>query len=143
MKTRVLFICTHNSARSQMAEGFLRHLYGDRYEAVSAGTEPSRVNPYAVRVMAEAGIDISGHTAKSIDAFDDQDFDLAVTLCDRAQKTCPVIPGARETIHQGFDDPAEAGGGEERALAAFRRARDQIGEWVKSYFGPKTGTGQL
>lgn len=127
-KLRVLFICTHNSARSQMAEGFLRHLYGDRYEAESAGTDPEGVHPLAVEVMREVGIDISTHRSRSVQEFWGQEFDLVVTVCDHAKETCPFFPGKR-VIHRGFEDPS--GGG----IEDFRRVRDEIGEWIEEFFG--------
>ncbi|MEM3046947.1 MAG: arsenate reductase ArsC, partial [Candidatus Bathyarchaeia archaeon] len=107
-KRRVLFICVHNSARSQMAEGFLRHLYGDRFEAYSAGVAPSRVNPYAVKAMAEVGIDISSYRSKSLREFLGGKVDVAVTVCDEAKEACPFFPGASKQLHWGFPDPSEA-----------------------------------
>jgi len=135
MKTRVLFLCTHNSARSQMAEGFLSGLYGDRYEARSAGTEPSAVHPLAVRAMAEAGFDISGKASKSIDLFTDEHFDDVVTLCDAAAESCPYFPHADLITHRAFEDPAAVQGTEEERLAVFRRVRDEIRSWVEATFG--------
>src|SRR5215218_8681344 len=107
-KTRVLFVCTHNSARSQMAEGLLRQLAGDRFEAFSAGTDASSVRPEAISVMAELGIDISAQRSKSVDDFVGQQFAWVITVCDRARETCPYFPGAEQTAHWGFDDPADA-----------------------------------
>jgi arsenate reductase len=107
-KPRILFICTHNSARSQMAEGLLRHIYGDKYEVFSAGTNPTNVNPLAIKAMAEIGIDISKHRSKSVMEFIDQSFDYVITVCGNAQKTCPVFPGEHEKIHWDLEDPAEA-----------------------------------
>ena len=127
-KRRVLFLCTHNSARSQMAEGLLRHMRGDEWDAHSAGTEPSRVHPLAVEAMREVGIDISGHQSKHLREFDGQDFDLVVTLCDGARAACPFFPGAREMRHRSFADPS-AGGIEE-----FRRCRDEIRAWISKEF---------
>lgn len=134
-KKRVLFVCTHNSARSQMAEGLVNALHGDRWQAVSGGTEATRVHPAAIRAMAEIGIDISGHRAKSVDEFLDQAFDLIVTVCDNARQTCPFIPGGREYIHQGFEDPAACAGTDEEVLACFRRSRDEIRAWMGERFG--------
>jgi arsenate reductase (thioredoxin) len=134
---KVLFICTHNSARSHMAEGFMNALYGDRYLAFSAGTEPSALNPYAVRVMQEIGIDISDHRSKSVDEFIDRDLDYVVTVCDHAKEACPFFPGGRKTIHKGFEDPASAAGAEQEKLELFRRVRDEIREWIQNTFGPK------
>src|SRR5262245_28211762 len=107
-KRRVLFLCTGNSARSQMAEGFLRAAAGDRFDVASAGTHPAGLNPLAVGAMLELGIDISGHAAKSLDAFLERRFDFVITVCDRAKKTCPVFPGATTMLHWSFDDPASA-----------------------------------
>jgi arsenate reductase len=132
---KVLFICTHNSARSHMAEGFVNALYGNRYSAFSAGTEPSTVNPYAVRVMKEIGIDISDHRSKSVDEFIDQDLDYVVTVCDHAKEVCPFFPGGRKALHKGFQDPASVTGTEDEKLSLFRRVRDEIRDWVKKIFG--------
>ncbi|MFQ6038287.1 MAG: arsenate reductase ArsC [Candidatus Aminicenantales bacterium] len=136
-RKRILFICTHNSARSQMAEGLVRSLFGDRIEPASAGTEPSRLHPYAVRVMAEIGIDISRHKAKSLQDFLGEKFDTVVTVCDQAQEACPSFPGARETLHKSFPDPSAAQGSEEGVLEVFRRVRDDIKSWVVEMFGKK------
>ena len=124
-KPGVLVLCTGNSCRSQMGEGWLRHDLGDRIEVRSAGTRPSSVHPLAIRVMAESGIDISSHRSKSVEALKGLAFDLVVTVCDSARESCPILPGARKTIHQSFEDPALAGDGEE-ALPVFRRVRDEI-----------------
>ena len=133
-KKRVLFICTHNSARSHMAEGLLKALYGGRYEARSAGTEPSRVNPFAVKVMEEIGIDISDHRSKNVKSFVDQAFDVVITVCGHAKETCPFFPGGKKRIHRGFEDPSSFEGSEEETLAAFRRVRDEIREWIEKEF---------
>lgn len=125
-RPRVLFICTHNSARSQMAEGFLRHIAGDAFEAASAGTEPGALHPLAVEVMAEAGIDISGQRAKSVDDFVQQRFDYVVTVCDDAREACPYFPNAVNRLHWSLPDPAAAGGTREERLAVFRDVRDEI-----------------
>ena len=140
---KVLFICTHNSARSQMAEGLMRTLYPDRYEPWSAGTEPSGVNPYAVKVMAEIGIDISLHRSKSLDDFLDMKFDYVVTVCDHAKQICPFFPGGKESIHKGFEDPAAFTGREDEKIAIFRRVRDEIGEWIVESFGGEGERGRL
>jgi arsenate reductase len=132
-KARVLFVCTHNSARSQMAEGLLRHLAGDRYEAFSAGTEVSSVRPEAISVMAELGIDISDQHSKSVDQFVGQQFAWVITVCDRARESCPYFPGAEQTAHWGFDDPAEAQGSDEERLHVFRRVRDEIHERLRMF----------
>jgi len=125
-KKRVLFLCTGNSCRSQMAEGFLRDMAGDRFEVFSAGIKPTQVNPLAIKVMAEAGIDISKHRSKSAMEFMGQKFDYVVTVCDNAKQTCPIFPGKYEKIHWDLEDPAEAQGSEEERLAFFRRIRDEI-----------------
>lgn len=144
-KKKVLFLCTHNSARSQMAEGLLRGMYGDRYEAYSAGVEAKVVDPRAVSVMREEGIDISGQRSKSAEEFKDTTFDLAVTVCDRARQACPICstdldlsttaPKAIEVIHRSFEDPAAASGPVDEQLEAFRRARDEIKGWIVQTFG--------
>jgi len=134
-RKRVLFICTHNSARSQIAEGFLNTLYPDRYEAYSAGTEPTVVNPYAVQVMKEVGIDISSHRSKGVKEFLCMDIDYVVTVCDHARQMCPIFPGGKEIIHKGFEDPAVFSGGENDTLVVFRRLRDEIRIWIKETFG--------
>ncbi len=125
-KRRVLFLCTGNSARSQMAEALLRHRAPDGFEVVSAGTEPKGLNPLAVRAMAELGIDIAGQRSKSLDEYLDEPFDYVITLCDDANESCPTFPHARNRLHLGFADPAKAGGSKEERLAVFRRVRDEI-----------------
>lgn len=133
-KKNVLFICTYNSARSQMAEAFLNQLHGDRYQAWSAGTRPSRVHPLAVKAMAEAGIDISAHRSKGVEEFQEKAFDLVVTVCDNAREACPFFPGAHKQIHRGFEEPSAARGGEDEELSVFRRVRDDIRAWVTETF---------
>jgi arsenate reductase (thioredoxin) len=123
---RVLVLCTGNSARSQMAEGLLRHDGGGAFVVESAGVEASFVRPQAIAVMHELGIDISGHRSKCVDEFLGQDFDYVITVCDNANERCPVFPGSTERIHWSFDDPAAATGTEEAKLAVFRRVRDEI-----------------
>ncbi len=135
MKKKVLFICTHNSARSQMAEGYMKAKYGDRYEAFSAGTEVTRVHPLAIEVMKEIGIDISGHRSKLIDEFFGKGIDTVVAVCDSANQACPFFPGAREVIHQGFPDPSAFTGSDELVLEGFRRVRDEIIQWIDATFG--------
>lgn len=134
-KTRVLFLCTHNSARSQMAEGFLRAMAGDRFEARSAGTEKTSVNPLAIRVMAERGIDLGGHTSKVYDGLMQERWDYLVTVCDDANERCPFVPGSVKRLHWSFEDPSRARGTEEERLHVFRRVRDQIeqrlAEWLR------------
>jgi arsenate reductase (thioredoxin) len=143
-KKDVLFLCTHNSARSQMAEGLLRAIYGERYDAHSAGVEATSVDPRAVLVMNEIGIDISGQRSKSAEEFQDTIFDLAVTVCDDAKQVCPICsaqfelptksPKARDIIHKSFEDPAVAGSSEEEQLKVFRRVRNEIEEWIIQTF---------
>jgi len=133
-KVRVLFLCTGNSCRSQMAEGWARALLSDRVEARSAGTETHGLNPRAVAVMAEVGVDISGHRSKSVDALAGERFDWVVTVCDHARESCPVFPGAIRTAHAGFDDPpslAEGARDEDEALGHYRRVRDEIRAFVE------------
>jgi arsenate reductase (thioredoxin) len=125
-KTRVLFLCTHNSARSQMAEGLLRHLGGERFEVFSAGTEATRVRPLAIRAMAELGIDIAGQESKTLDRYLGEAFDGVITVCDDANEACPIFPGARRRLHWSFDDPSRATGSEAEQLAVYRRVRDDI-----------------
>jgi len=134
MKKKVLFICTHNSARSQMAEGFLNALYGGRYEGFSAGIEPTQVNPYAVKVMAEIGIDISTHRSKSIEDFRGKNFNYVVTVCNHAKEVCPFFPG-EEIFHKGFEDPSDFIGTEDEILKEVRRVRDEIKDWLEITFG--------
>lgn len=135
-KPSVLFICTHNSARSQMAEGLLRAKYGDRYAVASAGTEQTHVRPLAIRAMQDIGIDISDHTSKTIDTVTaDQTFDVVVTVCDHAREACPYVPAREQNLHQSFDDPSAATGPEEEQLAVFRRVRDEIAGWIDDTFG--------
>jgi arsenate reductase len=126
MKQRILFICTHNSARSQMAEGLLRHLGGGRFEAFSAGTEATQVRPLAVKAMAELGIDISGQQSKTLDRYLNESFDVVITVCDQANETCPVFLGAKKRWHWSFPDPSRATGTEDEQLAVYRRVRDAI-----------------
>lgn len=132
-KKKVLFICSHNSARSQMAEGVLRALYPERYEAYSAGTDPLKVNPHAVKVMEEIGIDISRHRAKSIQEFKDELFDYVVTVCEQAKESCPFFPG-KKVIHRSFPVPPMGKGREEDIIEAFREIRDEIVAWVATVF---------
>jgi arsenate reductase len=134
-KLKVLFLCTGNSCRSQMAEGWARHLLGERVEPASAGTAPGRLDPRAVRVMREAGVDLSGHRSKHLDEVSRTGFDWVITVCDRASESCPVFPGEVRRLHAGFDDPprlAAGAGTEEQALACYRRVRDEIRVFVES-----------
>ena len=135
MKRRVLFLCTHKSARSQMAEGFLRALAGDRFEVASAGTEARGVNPLAVRAMAAAGVDISGHTSKTLDRFVGEPWDRVITVCDSANEACPIFPAAAARLHWSFDDPSAARGSEADRLAVFHRVRDEIKLKIESWLG--------
>jgi arsenate reductase (thioredoxin) len=137
-KTRVLFICTANAARSQMAEGLLRAKYGNRFDVYSAGTRPSRVSFRAIQVMQEIGIDISQHHSKTLNEISGITFDLAVTLCDNAHQICPVIFCAKKTIHQGFPDPHLTPGGDDEVLEGYRNVRDRIAAWIDTAFGGKT-----
>jgi arsenate reductase len=140
VKEKVLFICTHNSARSQIAEGLLRSLYGDRYEVYSAGTEPTDLNPYAVRVMAEIGIDISKQRSKSINEFRNIKFDWVITVCDQAKERCPYFPAGLKRLHKSFQDPSTISGSEAEILERFRNVRDQIKEWVEKTFSKEAQT---
>ena len=133
MKKKVLFLCTHNSARSQMAEAFLNALYGNRYESQSAGITPTKVNPYVIKAMAEVGIDISGNRSKSIEEFRGENFNYVVTVCDNARETCPFFPGEK-IVHKSFEDPAGFEGSENEKLEKVRHVRDQIKEWVTTTF---------
>jgi len=136
-KKRVLFICTHNAARSQMAEGFIQALYDDRYEAYSAGTEPTQVHPCAVKVMQEAGVDISTYRSKGLEEFDGQQFDYVVTLCADAQEACPIFIGGETYLHHAFDDPARVNEAltEADECSPFRAVRDQLKAWIDETFG--------
>jgi arsenate reductase (thioredoxin) len=125
-KSRVLFLCTHNSARSQMAEGLLGHLAGDRFEAMSAGTEATHVRPLAIRAMEEIAIDISGQESKTLERYLQEPFDYVITVCDDANETCPFFPGAQSRLHWSFEDPSKSEGLEEERLEVFRRVRDEI-----------------
>lgn len=128
---RVLFLCTHNSARSQMAEGFLRDLGGDRFEVASAGTEARGLNPLAVQAMAEEGIDISLQESKTLDRYTSEPFDLVITVCDEANEACPYFPNAKERRHWSFPDPSAVQGDDERRFAAFRVVRDAVRERIE------------
>lgn len=134
-KQKILFLCTHNSARSQMAEGLMRNLYGDKFEVFSAGTEPSRVNPFAIESMNELGIDISSHKSKSTNCFEGTNMDYVVTVCDNAREACPMFPSTQKNIHKGFRDPSQFRGKDEEILAGFREVRDEIRSWLQDEFG--------
>ncbi len=130
---RVLFLCTGNSCRSQMAEGWLRHLARDRFNVASAGTRPAGLNPDAVLVMREAGVDIAGHRSKNVSEFLQQPFDFVITVCDSAKEACPYFPGEVQRLHWSFPDPAAARGTQEERLAVFRQVREQIGERIRNF----------
>jgi len=133
MKKRVLILCTGNSARSQMAEGLLRHDAGDRFEVASAGVNPTEVRSEAIEAMREIGIDISGHRSKSVDEFVEQEFDYVITVCDNANEQCPVFPGETKRLHWSFTDPAAIVGDHKTRLAMFRQVRDQIKNRLKEF----------
>lgn len=133
-RKRVLILCTGNSARSQMAEGILRHNGGELFEVFSAGTRPGTVRPEAIEACAEIGINISGHRSKSVDEFVGQDFAYVITVCDNAKETCPVFPGNATRIHQSFEDPPPPTVGDnESRMSVFRRVRDEIREWITGF----------
>ncbi|MDH7479213.1 MAG: arsenate reductase ArsC [Syntrophomonadaceae bacterium] len=137
-KPKVLFLCTQNSARSQMAEGLLRHLYGEHYQVYSAGTRPAAMNPFAVRAMERAGVDISQHRSKSVDEFIDSEFDFVVTVCDRAREECPYFPSGKNIYHRSFADPAAFEGTDEEKLEYFGQVRDEIRRWIEETFSPQS-----
>jgi arsenate reductase (thioredoxin) len=131
-KARVLFLCTHNSARSQMAEGLLRHLAGDRFEAYSAGTEATHVRRLAIRAMDEIGVDISSQESKTLERYLGEPFDYVITVCDDANEACPFFPGATNRLHWSLPDPSAAKGTEEERLAVFRSVRDALRDRVQA-----------
>ena len=131
-RARVLFLCTHNSARSQMAEGMLRHLGGDSFEVMSAGTEATHVRPLAIRAMDEIGIDISGQKSKTLERYLEESFDYVITVCDDVNEACPFFPGAANRLHWSFEDPSRARGSEEEQLSVFRSVRDRIKDRVQA-----------
>ncbi|HEX2883264.1 MAG TPA: arsenate reductase ArsC [Candidatus Limnocylindria bacterium] len=137
VRQRVIFVCTHNSARSQMAEGMLRAWGGDRFEVLSAGTEQTRVRPEAIAVMDEIGIDIGDHASKTLDRFLGQPFDWLITVCDQARESCPTLPGVKQQEHWSVDDPSAADGDEEARLAAFRVARDDLAGRVRAFLAAR------
>ncbi len=140
-KKRILILCTGNSARSQMAEGLLKHICQNEFEISSAGTKPSIVRPEAIKVLAEIRIDISKNRSKSVDEFINQDIDYVLTVCDNAQENCPYFPAQTKSIHYSFPDPAKVEGDEETRLSAFRRVRDQIQEYLSGSFVEFIGKG--
>lgn len=133
-KQRVLFLCTHNSARSQMAEGLLRAMYPEEYEAYSAGTEVTKVNPYVIKSMAEIGIDLNSHYSKHLNQFLSEQFEYVVTVCDNAKEACPYFPNAKNRIHQSFTDPSQFTGTEEEILTAVAKVREEIKSWIQENF---------
>ena len=132
-KKRVLILCTGNSARSQMAEGLLRHDPGDRFAVESAGTKPRTVRPEAIAVMKEVGIDITSHRSKHVDEFEGKDFDYVLTVCDNAKESCPVFFGKATRLHHSFNDPAAVEGSEEKRLSAFRKVRDELRAYLNRF----------
>jgi len=132
-KERVLILCTGNSARSQMAEGLLRHDAGDRFEVESAGTKPSIVRTEAIAVLKEVGIDITSHRSKHVDEFDGQNFDYVLTVCDNVKESCPLFFGTAMRLHHGFKDPAVVEGPQEKRMAVFRNVRDEIRSYLKGF----------
>ena len=134
VRKKVLFVCTNNSARSQMAEGLLRELCSSSCTASSAGIQPTFISPYAISVMKEIGIDISTQRSKSIDEIAGQEFDCVITLCESARESCPVFPGAKKTLHKSFPDPKRTEGSEEEIMKSFRQVREEITEWIRETF---------
>ena len=134
MKQKVLFVCTHNSARSQIAEGLLSALHGKKYQAYSAGTEPTGVNPYAIKAMKEIGVDISNHRSKSMEKFLNMELDYVVTVCDNAKETCPFFLGGKKRLHQSFIDPSSFTGNDDEILEGFRKIRTEIKNWIEETF---------
>ena len=133
-KKSVLFICTHNAARSQMAEAILNKLYGDRYTAFSAGTDPTQIDPLVIKVMREIGVDVSNHRSKGLSLFKNSNMDYVITLCDQARESCPYFPGGIEHLHKGFSDPSELKGKTEDVINGYRRIRDEIQNWIEKEF---------
>lgn len=133
MKKKVLFLCTGNSCRSQMSEGWLRRLAGDQFDVVSAGTHPVGLNPYAVAAMQEVGIDISNHVSERVDPYLGQEFDYVITVCDRVEENCPTFPGASKMLHWSFEDPAKATGSYEQQMIVFKNIRDEIEEQIRRF----------
>jgi arsenate reductase len=141
MKKRLLFLCTANSCRSQMAEGIVNQYLGDKIEAFSAGTMPTVVNPWAIKIMKEIGVDISGNHSKSMTEFEGQRFDYVITLCDSANEQCPLFFGGVKKIHMSFDDPATAAGSDKEIMATFRRVRDEIKAQLLEFFSNELNDG--
>ena len=134
-KKSVLFVCTHNAVRSQMAEAILNRLYGDRYSAFSAGSDPTQIDPFVITVMKEVGIDVSGYKSKGLNVFQDYHFDYVVTVCDQANESCPYFQGGNLRIHKSFPDPSEFKGNPEDVINGYRRIRDEIKNWIEKEFG--------
>jgi arsenate reductase len=134
-KKSVLFLCTHNAARSQMAEAILNKLYGNRYTAFSAGTDPTQIDPLVVLVMSEIDIDVSNYRSKGLNIFKDSTLDYVITLCDQAKESCPYFPGGNLHLHRGFSDPSEFKGKSEDVINGYRRIRDEIKNWIEKEFG--------
>jgi len=134
VREKVLFICNHNSARSQMAEGLLKSLYGEYYDVYSAGSNPSILNPYAIKVMSEVGIDISEYRSKNLKELQSVEFDYVITLCGGEGETCPFFPGGKTYLHRSFEDPTAVDGTDDDKTDAFRRIKDEIGDWIKETF---------
>jgi arsenate reductase len=138
-RSKILFLCTHNSARSQMAEGFLRAAAGDRFEAESAGTEKTRVHPLAIRAMREVGVDIGSHQSKTLDGFLNEPWDYVITVCDSANESCPIFPRTVRRLHWSFEDPSRATGTEDERLQVFRRIRDDISARIRAWVAEGAG----
>ena len=133
-KERVLFMCIHNAARSQMAEGLFRHLYGDDFDVYSAGSDPRKVDPLAIKCMEEIGIDISGHRSKSLKEFEDQEFDYVITVCGNSYNACPFFAGGKKYFKQPFEDPSSFDGTEEEKLELFIKIRDELKYWLEDLY---------
>ena len=134
-KKSVLFVCTHNAVRSQMAEALLNNSYGDRYSAFSAGSDPTQIDPLVITVMKEVGIDVSNSKSKGFNVFQDCHFDYVVTVCDQAKESCPYFPGGNLHLHKGFSDPSKFQGWQEDVIKEYRRTRDEIKNWIEKEFG--------
>lgn len=135
VKKRVLFVCTHNAVRSQMAEALLNKICGDRYAAFSAGSDPTQIDPLVISVMSEIGIDVSNYRSKGLNIFKDTKFNCVVTVCDQAKESCPYFPGGNLHLHKGFSDPSEFKGNPADVINEYRRIRDEIKDWIEKEFG--------
>lgn len=138
MKKKVLFVCTHNSARSQISEGLLNYFGKDKYQAFSAGSTATKVNPFSIEALKEIGIDITHHYSKDMSEFENEIFDYVITVCDNAKESCPFFPGAKHYAHKSFKDPSAVTGNYEDKLNAFRNTRDEIKEWIFEFFKIKS-----